>query len=89
MAVDYGETLVPGCSQYPERFQHCIPTLGNLSLSFFGRNSPDKSLFVLNSLIYKWGHISIKWKYNGEWNIEGLKTSGIPEIFSLGKDLNN
>ena len=89
---DYWERFVPGCSQYPERFQHAIPFLIASVIhhkDFLMESLPENHPLFRTSLFTSGliSNLSLAIRLNGEST--GMIASGVPEIVSLRKDLTN
>jgi hypothetical protein len=87
---EYWERYVPGCSQYPERFQHVISFLIASAIhhnEFLIESLPDNHPLFRTPLFISglMSDLSQYIRLNGEST--GLTASGIPEIVSLRKDL--
>ena len=91
LEFDYWDRFVPGCSQYPERFQHCIPFLIASVIhlkEFLVESLPDNHHLFRTPLLTSgvMSDLSQIIRLNDE-NTR-LTATGIPDFIGLRKDLN-
>lgn len=91
LEFDYWERFMPGCSQYPERFQHCIPFLIASVIhhkDFLVESLPGNHPLFGTPLFTSGVMSDLSQLIRLDGQNTGLKATGIPEIISLRKDLN-